>query len=243
MILDCIHMIFCCERITAVWQRCVSRPPLSVVPPILHVYKKNQFRLPSRPQQLQLHHHPQHYLYLHSSSKFILILHSARVHIQAPTWYSQEGLKLPKPSCLMVPQMLFCFFCFENVPARTKQDKEKAQEHLCYLNGSPENFFFEIFASDGTLSEDGKDYQKVSHFKLIEAPQDIILRATSATLDQDDLLASLRELDSLYARAGFNDAVKFGVLRNAVLRLPELAQFAAYRGALNYDTLHTAVKY
>ena len=139
------------------------------------------------------------------------------------------------------------FFYFENVAARTKPDNEMALELLCYFDGSAANFFFETFAPDVTLSDDGKDYQKVkasliSHFKPIEAPQDIILRATSATLNQDDLLASLRELNRLYARAGFNDASKFGVLRNAVVRLPELAHFFAYRGALNYDTLHTAVK-
>ena len=139
------------------------------------------------------------------------------------------------------------FFYFENVAARIKPENEKALELLCYLDGSAANFFFETIAPDGTLSDDGKDYQKVkasfiSHFKPIEAPQEIMLRATSATLDQDDLLASLRELDRLYARAGFNYAANFGFLRNAVVCLPELAHFVAYRGALNYDILHTAVK-
>ena len=139
------------------------------------------------------------------------------------------------------------FFYFENVAARDKPDNEKALELLCYLDGAAPNYFFETFAPDGTLSEDGKDFQIVkasfiSHFKPIEAPQDIILRATSATLDKQDLLVSLRNLDRLYERAGFNDAAKFGVLRNAVVRHPDLAQFAAYRGALKYDALHTAVQ-
>ena len=61
-------------------------------------------------------------------------------------------------------------------------------------------------------------------------------------MDKQDLLVSLRNLDRLYERAGFNDAAKFGVLRNAVVRHPDLAQFAAYRGALTYDALHTAVQ-
>ena len=139
------------------------------------------------------------------------------------------------------------FFYSENVSARDKPDNEKAFELLCYLDGAAANYFFETFAPDGTLSEDEKDFQMVrasfiSHFKPIEAPQDIILRATSATLDKQDLLVSLRNLDRLYERAGFNDAAKFGVLRNAVVRHPDLAQFAAYRGALTYDALHTAVQ-
>ena len=77
----------------------------------------------------------------------------------------------------------------------------------------------------------------VLHFKPIEAPQDIILRATSATLDKQDLLVSLRNLDRLYECAGFNDAAKFGVLPNAVVCHPELAQFAAYRSALTYAAM------
>ena len=67
------------------------------------------------------------------------------------------------------------FFYFENVAARDKPDNEKALELLCYLDGAAANYFFEIFAPDGTLSEDGKDFQMVkasfiSHFKPIEAP-------------------------------------------------------------------------
>ena len=59
---------------------------------------------------------------------------------------------------------------------------------------------------------------------------------------KQDLLVSLRNLDRLYERAGFKDAAKFGVLRNAVVRHPDLAQFDAYRSALTYDALHTAVQ-
>ena len=138
------------------------------------------------------------------------------------------------------------FFFFENVAARNKTDEEKTLELLGYLDGAAATFFFESFASDGALSEDGKDFSKVKQafldqYKPLEPPQDVIFRATNSSLDPDDLLSSMRDLDRLYDRAGFNDAAKFGVLRNCVIAIPELAQFAAYRGVRTYEDLKTAI--
>ena len=97
-----------------------------------------------------------------------------------------------------------------------------------------------------TLSEEEKDFSKVKQafldqYKPIEPPKDDIFRAFSGALDQDDLLTSMRDLDRLYDRAGFNDAAKFGVLRNCVVGIPELAQFAAYRGVSTYCDLKAAI--
>ena len=65
---------------------------------------------------------------------------------------------------------------------------------------------------------------------------------TTAKMDKGDLIESLCNLENFHERSGFNDAAKFGVLRNAVVSHSELAQFAAFRGALTYVSLHTALK-
>ena len=68
----------------------------AVVPPILHVYKTNQFHLPPPPQRFPN---------LHSSNKLFSVLHSSSEHIQAPTAsmecfpprHSEAGIFFPRP--------------------------------------------------------------------------------------------------------------------------------------------------
>lgn len=96
------------------------------------------------------------------------------------------------------------------------------------------------------FSDIGK-YQRVKfsifeNFAREEEPQDVILRATVATLDPSSLLESLERLDGLYARAGFNNEAKFGFLRRAVIKIPQVASFAMYRVAMDYEALKQAIR-
>lgn len=49
-------------------------------------------------------------------------------------------------------------------------------------------------------------------------------------------------MDRCFEKAGFNPNVKFGLLRNSVMQVLDLAQFAIYRGATTYDDLKTTIK-
>ena len=59
----------------------------------------------------------------------------------------------------------------------------------------------------------------------------------AALLSFGDLNGSLRNLDRLYEKAGFNDEAKFGILCNAVIEHLELAQFAICSFAKTYKAL------
>ena len=53
-----------------------------------------------------------------------------------------------------------------------------------------------------------------------EQADDIIRRAMACRCDSKDLLGSLRTMERLSDKAGFNDAAKFGMLRSAVMDYP-----------------------
>lgn len=44
----------------------------------------------------------------------------------------------------------------------------------------------------------------------------------------DDLVKYPQSMDSVFKKAGFNDAAKYGLLRQAVILIPDLAQFVTY---------------
>ena len=70
----------------------------------------------------------------------------------------REALNFPTAYVQWLFRCCTVLFYFENVAARDKPDNEKALELLCHLDGAAANYFFETFAPDGTLSEDGKDF-------------------------------------------------------------------------------------
>ena len=126
------------------------------------------------------------------------------------------------------------FFVFENVATSGKSDEERASELLRYLEGDAFEFFYQAFVKNGYISAGGSDYQKVKkalmeRFAPIESPEDVIRDAMAARLSFGDLSGSLGHAASLYEKAEFNDEVKFGLLRNAVMEHLDLSQFSIYR--------------
>lgn len=69
-----------------------------------------------------------------------------------------------------------------------------------------------------------------------------IREATDATLDAGNLMESMLKLDSMYYRAGFNEEAKFGFLRVATMKIPQVATFAMYPGVSLYDKLKKAIQ-
>ena len=134
------------------------------------------------------------------------------------------------------------FFFFENVAMRGKSDEEKALELLAHLEGEAFDFYYETFAKDGALTEEAMNYALVKkaffdRFGVKTEPSDDIRSAINAVLDPEDLLGSLKTMDHLFEKASFNGEAKFGLLRNALSRFPELAQFAIYHGATYFSDL------
>ena len=145
------------------------------MPAILHVYKTNQFRLPPRPQQPQLHHRHQPYLPLHSKNKPVSVDLFFECPFAGSNMILAGRLSTSQPIMFNGSFDVVRFFYFENVAAREKPEKEKTLELLCYLDGTVANYF-NTSTPDRTLFDDGKDYQMVkasfiSDFKPIEAPK------------------------------------------------------------------------
>ena len=131
---------------------------------------------------------------------------------------------------------------------RGKSNQERAADFLGYLAGEDFDFFFDEYASNGTLYAAGMDYEKVksrytSRFSVIEPPEEKIRKAVSASLDASDLLHSLSGMDSLFHKAGFDDCAKFGLLRKAVKEFNDLVQFVTYQNPTTYETLKKSVSF
>lgn len=141
---------------------------------------------------------------------------------------------------------LFMFY-FENVLMRGKDLQEKSYELLAHLDGEAFQFFFERFTTAGVLRDEAKEFENVKNaffdrFQKKEEPQDVIREATDASLDPERLVESMDRVDALYSRAGFNEEAKFGFLRMAAMKIPQVATFAMYRGASDYPALKKAIR-
>lgn len=139
------------------------------------------------------------------------------------------------------------FFYFENVVMRGKQESEKSLELLAHLDSDAFRFFFDRFTKDGELTVEAHDFSVVKkafieEFQDEEEQQDVIRKATEAKLDEQELLGSLMNMEKLFDHAKFDESAKFGFLRMAVMKLPQLATFAMYRAAADFESLKKAIK-
>ena len=67
------------------------------------------------------------------------------------------------------------FFVYEQAVMRTATPKERAAELLSYLDGAAFDFYYDVFAKDGDLTEGAKDFNAVKkpffeHFKMERKP-------------------------------------------------------------------------
>ena len=135
------------------------------------------------------------------------------------------------------------FFYFEYVLMRGKPEADKAAELITHLDGRAFDFFFDTFADKAhNLLPEAFDYDTVKtalieQFRKPSNPEDDIHRAMDLTVDPANLLASIREMERAFDKAGFNDTAKFGLLRKALAEFPEVLQFVIYRGASTYKEL------
>lgn len=130
------------------------------------------------------------------------------------------------------------FFYFENVAKQNKMDAEKPYELLAYLDGRAFNFFFERFTKNGGTTAEGVDFDVVqsAFFEECEEEEEaheIIRKAIMETLKSSNLVWSLNVMDSPYLIAGLNSEAKYVMLRNCIMRVPELASFAMYRSSMD----------
>lgn len=118
---------------------------------------------------------------------------------------------------------------------------------MFHLKGAAFDFYYESFAREGSVTDEAKCYQVVKRafidqFGMTKKLEDAITDETSAMLNNGGFVKLLQSMESALKTAGFNDAAKFGLLRQAVMLIPDLAQFSIYRGASTYDELRKAVK-
>eukprot|EP00737_Agarophyton_chilense_P001543 gb/GEZJ01001733.1/.p1 GENE.gb/GEZJ01001733.1/~~gb/GEZJ01001733.1/.p1 ORF type:complete len:170 (-),score=22.78 gb/GEZJ01001733.1/:5290-5799(-) len=73
-------------------------------------------------------------------------------------------------------------------------------------------------------------------------PEEAVCLAMDAKLNSMDVLGTLAHVDSLYSRAGFHNKVCFGLLRNAMADIPDMARFDMYRAPSDYGALKNAVE-
>lgn len=76
----------------------------------------------------------------------------------------------------------------------------------------------------------------------MEEPKEIICEAMVSTFDPSHLVSSMKAMDNLFDNADFNDKAKFGLLRNSVMKVPELSSFAIYRSPSSYDEVQKVIK-
>ena len=131
------------------------------------------------------------------------------------------------------------FFVFENVFTKDKTSSERANVILRHLEGPAFEFYYETFSEDGTLLPGAEDYLAVKQailrkFGRKANPDENIRKAVSATIESADILGSMKIMDSLYGKAGFNEEAKYGLLRNSAMKHPDLAQFVIYRAPSTY---------
>lgn len=84
------------------------------------------------------------------------------------------------------------------------------------------------------ITDDSVDYQNVTNafvecFVLVELPEDMVWEVMAAPLSFADLNKSLRHLNSLHKKTGFNIEAKFDLLRHDEIKHLELEQLAIYR--------------
>ena len=120
------------------------------------------------------------------------------------------------------------FFYFENVATRMKKPEEQAVGLLGSLVGDSFDFYYDDYATNGSLSDASNNYAAVKdnlieRFGKVEAPEEKIQRAVSASLDSTDFASLLRDMDNLFQKAGFDESAKFGLLRKSVMEHVELA--------------------
>lgn len=125
-------------------------------------------------------------------------------------------------------------FMFENVLTRGKEDEYMAMEFMCHLEGTAIDFYYEKIYGDGSVPDKPKCYQFVKiafiyQFGTRQEAEDAIRYATSAALHNEDLAKSLPSMDAKLKMEGFNDAGNLGLLRQSVILIPDLTQFAIDR--------------
>lgn len=135
---------------------------------------------------------------------------------------------------------------FERVCSQKQTEVIKVDTLQRYLHGEAFDFFYDSFKANGTLTEDGKDYERVKkalleRFAKVEDPQDTVREATEAELLSKGLPGSLQRLNPLYAKAELKKRADFRILRAAVMKFPELAHFAKYQDDKDYLPLRKTV--
>lgn len=122
-------------------------------------------------------------------------------------------------------------------------------ERLAFWNGRTFEFCFGFFTKKvkREITEEGSystllNKALIEEFEAKEQPQEVIQKAMVATLDPSNLGNSMSHMDAFFTKAEFNETDKFWLLRNSVMRVPELYSFTIYRAPSNYEELKTAVK-
>ena len=138
-------------------------------------------------------------------------------------------------------------FIFEQVIIRDVPEDQRGVCLIAYLGGRAFDAYYEKFTSDCDLIDDAKDYAKVRAWLLTEfAPQedhaDCIQRAVKSRLNPQDLVGSIQELDRIYEKAGFNDQAKYGLLIQACMNVPDLAQFTILKSPDGYEELKLTIR-
>lgn len=108
------------------------------------------------------------------------------------------------------------------------------------------NFFFEVFAINGSITEENKDHEVfknsfIYRLGMQKDPEDVIPTSKSVTIDKAYLIKSVQYMDTAFKKSGFNDAAKFVLIRKEVMAIPDLAQFAIHGGASSYENMRKAV--
>ena len=140
------------------------------------------------------------------------------------------------------------FFLFENVIAKSIElPSEKARELLLHLEGPAFEFFYNRFAEGDELSPETEDFSivKGEFYREFEEKKEadvVIKEAIDLKLQDESLGSFLKEADSMYRDAGFNDEAKFGLLNKAVRGNEALRMFLAHRGPDDYRGLRCAVE-
>lgn len=99
---------------------------------------------------------------------------------------------------------------------------------------------------DTELSNSAKNYDTVrkafiSRFEKPEALEEKIQPAVSCSFDAADFRFSLLGIDYLFKKAAFDRNGTIGLLRKAVMELPELYHFFKNRNRRDYSSLKVSV--
>lgn len=114
------------------------------------------------------------------------------------------------------------------------------------MTGEAFDFYYEEYAENSEFSATAKNYVEVKktfidRFGKTEAPEEIIQRAISSSLDSDDFRSSLHGMDTIFKKAEFDDKAKFGLLRRSVVEHQDLSRYVMFRNPLDYESLKASI--